>query len=118
MRGSDIHDARETEGSPGDGEREVPHLIVYNLVMIELPQGVGPGDFTSTDPQNGLIVLHIPMGFLDRQKLRPIDSRDCVFVEYRYHRLSVDGQISLVGEATGLTVKEPRSAQEECATQE
>lgn len=49
MRGSDIHDAREAEGSPGDGEREVPDLVINNLMVVELPERVGSGCFSSSD---------------------------------------------------------------------
>jgi hypothetical protein len=49
MRGSDIHDARETERSPSNGEGEVPDLVIDNLVVVELPEGVGSGYFSSSE---------------------------------------------------------------------
>jgi hypothetical protein len=49
MRGSDIHDAREAEGSPGNGEGEIPDLVIDNLMVIELPERVGSGYFSWSD---------------------------------------------------------------------
>ena len=91
IHGADIHDAREAERSPSDGQREAVHHVIDDLMVIQVPGGIGHGCALRPHDSDYLLPIgHDPAGLFAGDKLGIVDSRYGVTGQYTVDRIAIN----------------------------